>query len=245
MSNQIQGFQLSPQQTRLWLLQKVRRIDPVQCAIMLEGDLNSDKLSEVLQRITDRHEILRTTFHHRPGMRLPIQVIADRSVPVIRMLDLQQQKSSDEAAYTESFLKQEREHCFNYEQGPLLRALLLSFSTRRSLLLLTLPAIGADARTLGNMFSEICDDFANGPEPDRVDDEPTQYVQFSEWQNQLVESEESEAGKDYWGQLSKHALAPLSLGSNKSSRHGQDFSGRQLLFHDRWDHACSNPSDYN
>ena len=228
MSNQIQGFQLSPQQTRLWLLQQVRQVDPVQCAIMFKGDLNTDKLNEVLQQITDRHEILRTTFHHRPGIRLPIQVIADRSIPELRTVDLQQQKSLDEAAYTDSFLQQERGYGFNYEQGPLVSALLLSFSTRRKMLLLTLPAVCADARTIGNIFSEICDAFAQSPGTGKVHDDPTQYVQFSEWQNQLGESEGSEAGQDYWQRLSKHALAPLSLSVDKNSRHGRDFSGTRF-----------------
>ncbi len=224
MSNQIQGFQLSPQQTRLWLLQQVRQVDPVQCAIMLEGDFNTDKLNEVLQRITDRHEILRTTFHHRPGIRLPIQVIADRSIAAIRTVDLEHQESLDEATYTDSLLQQEREHRFNYEQGPLLRALLLSFSTRRKMLLLTLPAVCADARTLGNIFSELCDGFAQSAAPDEDNDEPTQYVQFSEWQNQLSESEESKAGKDYWRRLSEDAPGPSLLGLDKNSTQGSEFN---------------------
>src|SRR3712207_8491337 len=39
-----------------------------QCAILIEGSLNEAALREALRRVIDRHEILRTAFHSRPGL---------------------------------------------------------------------------------------------------------------------------------------------------------------------------------
>ena len=48
----------------------------VQCAVLIEGDLNPKLLSTAIDRVINRHEILRTSFHRSPGMDLPLQVIA-------------------------------------------------------------------------------------------------------------------------------------------------------------------------
>ena len=60
---EIEGFQLSPQQSRVWELQ--RNGDGAylaHCAILAEGLLSTDSLKGALERVVKRHEILRTTF---------------------------------------------------------------------------------------------------------------------------------------------------------------------------------------
>src|SRR6478672_4113283 len=96
------------------------------------------------------------------------------------------------------------------------------------LLSITMPALCADRRTLNNLFVEILN---HGQE------EPFQYVQFSEWQNSLAEEEDAEKGREFWsrqdlsttsvalpGQVSRKATSgeqrstPISLPGNFATR---------------------------
>jgi amino acid adenylation domain-containing protein len=78
------------------------------------------------------------------------------------------------------------------------RAKLVALSEQRHVLVLTLPALCADAWTLKNLVGELSRAYAApGGEAETADD-PLQYVQFSEWQNELLEDEEEQSGRDYW-----------------------------------------------
>jgi hypothetical protein len=68
MQQAIEGFQLSPQQKRLWQLQQIDTHQPyyAQCTVMVSGDLNLDAFQRAVHHIVDRHEILRTTFQTLP-----------------------------------------------------------------------------------------------------------------------------------------------------------------------------------
>ncbi len=221
MSTQILGFKLSPQQARLWLLQQHGAADPMQCAIMIEGNLEVGRLRQVLQEIVDRHEMLRTTFQQRPGLRLPIQVIAERGAFAWREL------GPSQANGVESLFEEEKNFRFNYAEGPLVRAALLPISAVRNVLVLTLPAICADASTLKNLFQEICDGLSGRSDQSEI--EITQYVQFSEWQNQLLESEESRTGTEYWRQrLSNHPHEQWSLVIDRRSQGEHKFEAGVL-----------------
>src|SRR4051812_12957724 len=88
MRNEIAaGFRLSPQQEHLWAVQRDDPTCCLQCALLLEGRLRPRALRDALQAVVDRHEILRTTFRRRAGMRAPLQVINDRLAPAWRAAD--------------------------------------------------------------------------------------------------------------------------------------------------------------
>ena len=69
------GFPLSPQQKQLWSGQDDGQMATAQVALLLEGTLNVPRLKSALQKIVERHEILRTSFQRSPGMKFPFQVV--------------------------------------------------------------------------------------------------------------------------------------------------------------------------
>jgi len=77
MQVQLEYFRLSRQQERLWLLQRDSSAFRSQCALLIEGDLKEEVLREALRRVIERHEILRTAFHRRPGLELPLQIMVE------------------------------------------------------------------------------------------------------------------------------------------------------------------------
>jgi amino acid adenylation domain-containing protein len=78
-------------------------------------------------------------------------------------------------------------------EPPLLRWSLSRLDAERHELLLSMPALLADAAGLDNLVAEIARCCAGPP-----DGGPVQYIDLSEWQHELLESEETQEGRDYW-----------------------------------------------
>src|ERR1044071_9565834 len=74
----VEGFRLSPQQRRLWMLQQ-DDASPfcAQVVLLLEGELQVDDLRSALREVCARHESLRSTFSRLPGVLMPIQSVVD------------------------------------------------------------------------------------------------------------------------------------------------------------------------
>ena len=219
MQTSIEGFRLSPQQRRLWLLGAGGPAYVAQCAVRIEGDLDAARLRAAFAEAVARHEILRTTFYRPPGIKLPIQIIADSAAPAWR--EVQTGGETDEEL--DALLSDEAREPFDFERGPLLRLALLKLDARRHLLAVTLPSLCADARTLANLFKEVTRAYAASAHDD--DGEPVQYVQFAEWQNELLEGEEgAAAGREHWAAPRWEGLAPPPLPSEAAAPTRADFA---------------------
>ncbi|MCA1614516.1 MAG: AMP-binding protein, partial [Acidobacteria bacterium] len=144
----VEGFRLSPQQKRLWLLSKGEQHAPrsVQCAVVVRGGLDAQKLQAAAARVVSRHEILRTAFHSLPGMDLPLQVIAEGSAALtMAESSLSGMGVAEQREGVEQLLAGERERAWDYETGPLLRLRLVRLAESEQVLGVTLPAVCADA----------------------------------------------------------------------------------------------------
>ncbi|MFG6101397.1 amino acid adenylation domain-containing protein [Leptothoe sp. EHU-05/26/07-4] len=196
LSQTIEGFRLSPQQKQLWLLQQSGGAYCAQCILRIEGNLQVEILKSALQKVIDRHEILRTYFHRQPGIKIPIQVINNSGVFLYREFSQHDQQDSS----VEELCQNERQSIFDFEQGPFLHISLLRESSSQWLLIITLPSLCADSCSLRNLVKELGDLYAACLQGKELEDEPVQYIQFSEWCNELLEDDDAEAGKSYWQQ---------------------------------------------
>jgi amino acid adenylation domain-containing protein len=217
----IVGFRLSPQQARLWQLQEVEpdaayRAD---CAIQIEGDLDDSALREALADVFRRHEILRTTFRRFPGMRFPLQVIAEPGMPVIRECDLSAAGPEHQQAQIETLRYESGQGPLDLEQGPLVHLTLARLSTERHLLLLGMPSLCADAGTLPTLARDISRCYAARTAGETLLDEPLQYADCAEWLNELQEANDqmAVAGKEYWRRQDFQALAASRLPRERST----------------------------
>lgn len=210
----IEGFQLSPQQKHLWPLQQS---DPsiyrAECALLLEGYLDAERLQTALRLVVDRHEILRTAYRYLPGMDIPLQVVVGNSAPEWRTVDLRNYEPQQQQAEIEELLRQEKQRGFDFEQGTLVHAVLIVMATDKHMLQLSLPAVCGDAWTLKNIVAEMTRFYGAGTHDGEASDEPLQYVRFSAWQNELLESgdEQVAEGRAYWRKHDGSALPPVTL----------------------------------
>lgn len=224
MPNEITGYRLSPQQARLWTLVQEGTAHPACCAVTIDGPLDAEAAREALDRIVQRHEILRTTFHRSPGVKTPIQVINDICAPSWTRIDLRNLNSQAQEGAVHELYVEQRRRSFDLERGPLVHSMLVEISPERNFLIVSLSPLCADGGTLNNLVEEIAKTYGvclNGGSAGA--DEPLQYIQFAEWQNDLINDEEDQEGRDYWRKRGAPAPADVGLPFELKRRRGNEF----------------------
>jgi len=204
----MEAFQLSPQQRRVWLLQEGRP-GLVRAMLRLSGELDVSRLRAAVERVVERHEILRTRCLRRPGFRVPFQVIAPEADFRWDAFDSEAAADSPEAEL-EALVRSRRPPAIDLERGPVLAAELVRLAAGGHALLLALPSICADAATLHLLPAEIAEAYA-GMEP--AGPGPLQYVDYSEWQHELlaVSDDVARTARDFWHGRGLAATSSLSL----------------------------------
>ncbi|HKN82867.1 MAG TPA: condensation domain-containing protein, partial [Pyrinomonadaceae bacterium] len=218
MKNQvIEGFQLSPQQKHLWSLcgRDGATIYRSQCVVRVEGPLNKRILRQAIDNVVRRHEILRTSFRSLPGMDVPLQVINPTPAVTIIELDLQQIDASRQGAELDALLENASNRIADCEQRKLFHVDLICLAPELHILQMTVPALCADAVGLDRLVRSIAEAYAACVSDDENTEEPVQYADLSEWQNELLEAEDTRAGREFWRRQDFSALHGLTLPTEK------------------------------
>ena len=192
---EIEGLRLSPQQKRLWLWQQQGHFSLGRAVVTLDGAFDEDAVLAALRRVIARHDSLRTTFYRQPGMKVPFQVVHEAGDVDWQVLDLRHLTRDGER---EEALEQvaHRSDAPDWERGPLVRAVFCRWTETHARVLLDIPGLCADAKSLSNMVAELSR--ALDGDPGDLGDDPVQYGQFSEWQHELIEAEEAAQGRAWW-----------------------------------------------
>lgn len=221
MQEQILGFPLSPQQKRLWLLQQENQSYQAGCAILLQGNLQVEVLQAALQKVISRNEILRTSFHRPKGMKIPIQVIENHSKVCLQELSL---GNGDFPGIEEVFASSIA------QSDSFWQTQLIKLATNDYVLVISLPALCADRTTLKNLVAEISRCYAACLQGEELLDEPLQYANLAEWQNELLEAEDTKAGREYWQKQDISAIETFKLPWENSNLVKSDFHPKLLAF---------------
>ncbi|WP_236147178.1 non-ribosomal peptide synthetase [Scytonema millei] len=220
----IEGYRLSPQQKHLWLLQQSdRQTYRTQFALLIEGNLDIKVLEIALQKVVARHEILRTNFCCLPGMTIPLQVIGDRSTVSI------QYEICKDANIQKVFIERLKTS-LDLTQSSLLDISLINLSSRQDILLISLPSLCADRATIDNFVRELSHLYIACLDDKELSDELTQYVDISEWQNELFEAEDTKVGVEYWCKQDLFNALSLKLPIENRLKQKAEFKPQYLSF---------------
>ncbi len=194
----IEGYRLSPQQKRLWILGLSDRT--ALCAVRIEGNLNVESWQRAILQVVSKQESLRTTFKLLPGMTIPVQVISDHPDIVFTKHDLKHISVEEQKSQIKALFVNVAARKLDHEQLPLLNCHLIEQSADKHHLIISLPAACADAQSLERLVRQIAMAYTAFSEPEKAFDiEPMQYADFAEWQNELLETEAGLAAR-YWRQ---------------------------------------------
>ncbi len=203
VTGDLTGFRLSPQQEHLWRALGSGPVGGFVCQGILEvrGPLDRSRLRRALEQVVERHEILRTAFPRLPGMSLPVQAIQERG----KVLWTEPEISGIDEGEVERLLAEARHSPRPLEDGAAIQASLVFLREERHALLLTLPGLVADARSLHILAQEIAALYAD--EKVTAGLEPLQYADVAESLRELLGSEDG-PGAGYWRQQSLPAPDP-------------------------------------
>jgi amino acid adenylation domain-containing protein/non-ribosomal peptide synthase protein (TIGR01720 family) len=226
----IEGFQLSPQQKHLWLLQQGIYNLPFrsQCTILIEGNINKGVLKAALEKVVNRYDILRTNFHYLPGMKIPVQVISDQKLLSIHEHNLINLKPNEQKTKIDLLVDELKNLPFNFEQDIPLHLSLVALSSTKHILIFSLPSIYGDTATLNNLLREIILCYIGCLDGQDISSESLQYADISEWQNELLESEDEQTGKLFWQKINRANIPAFSLPFECKFGKAQEFTPKNF-----------------
>ncbi|HKS74561.1 MAG TPA: condensation domain-containing protein, partial [Terriglobales bacterium] len=204
------GFWLSPQQKHVWA-QQGDAAGNVVAVVGLSGPLDEGVLQQALGTLIARHEVLRTVFQRQAGMKVPFQVIREHLAPSWQAVDASNLAAEQQQMRVNECLRAEQSHRFSLETGPVVRATVIKLNQTYSKLILCLPNLLSDFPSLRNLVHEW--GVLYGGEKSELNAEPLRYVQFAQWQSDLLESDDEAAikAKEHWAALNQATSLAIPL----------------------------------
>jgi amino acid adenylation domain-containing protein len=205
MSGSTESFHTSPQQARIWEAEPDGPTARVQGVLSIEGPLEPAVLESALRASVARHESLRTTFAAQAGLRVPLQVVAERLDPHVETLAVDEADGPERERRVAAARAAELAAPLDVKGGPLVRANILTAGGEAFALVLTISALCADSGSVALVFGEVASALASA----ELVQDPLQYADFAAWQHELGESkdEEAAAARTFWSETAG-AVAP-------------------------------------
>jgi len=192
------GFWLSPQQKYVWTLQQEGQALRAVCLFQLDCAISEQTLASALKQALTRHEILRTIYVHQPGMKFPFQAVVDATDLSLECLDFSDLSASEQPAKLDGIFRGLQVPSVGPEKMPVVTATLVTLGPSRTAVLLAVPAMTADVASLQIIAKELTA-IVQGQRPDSAE-EPLRYVQFAQWQNDLIDGDDENTlkAKQFW-----------------------------------------------
>ncbi|MEA5505981.1 amino acid adenylation domain-containing protein [Halotia wernerae UHCC 0503] len=196
----IEGFQISPQQKRLWLLQQEASHQPyrVQCAVLIEGNIEHSILEKAIHNVWAKYEILRTNFPTLAEMAVPLQVIGEEASIKFNYYDLHNLNTEIQQINIEALFQYNNKLCFDLKEGFTSQIDVIKKSENQYLLLIAISTICADRISLHHLLHDISVTYDTYLQEHELEDIPLQYADIAAWQNELLIGQEAEIAKEYW-----------------------------------------------
>ncbi len=198
-------FPSSWAQRRLWFIQTMLPHSTAYNMVVtapLPEPPRLDALQGALDALVERHEVLRTTFRVRDGE--PMQVVAPPETVRLYAAEATSEPSHAAAAACAE--------PFNLADGPLVRVVVSQTAERRSVLVLVIHHIIADAQTIRILMGELDALYrarANG-EVAPLPEAALQYADYAVWQRRALTGRRLERLTEYWTHR-LHGLPVLEL----------------------------------
>ncbi|HEX6910941.1 MAG TPA: amino acid adenylation domain-containing protein, partial [Longimicrobium sp.] len=219
---------LSFAQQRLWFLEQMGGLGAtyhVPLGLRLRGALDREALVRALDRLVERHEVLRTTFALVDGE--PEQRIAPETT---RFTLLEHDLAGEGSKALRRVAAEEATAPFDLERGPLFRGRLVRTAGDDHVLLLTLHHVVADGWSIGVLVDELGALYAafqsGGSDP--LPALPVQYADYAAWQRRWVRDEVLEAQAGYWTRTLAGAPALLELPTDHPRPQRRDPAGAHV-----------------
>ncbi|UCH96779.1 MAG: amino acid adenylation domain-containing protein, partial [Candidatus Aminicenantes bacterium] len=223
-------YPLSPAQKRMYILQKSEKdkmIYNIPQVMVLEGELEKERLEEAFRRLIERHESFRISFEMVQGD--PVQRVHHEVKFNIESFDLATEGTRGLAplfrepatALIRSFIRP-----FDLSQPPLLRLGLVKTEHQQHLLIMDMHHIIFDGTSMKIFINELMA-LAEGRELPPLQ---VQYKDFSLWQNSQHWREKIKKQEQYWLKRFKGEIPLLKLPHDYPRPTTRSYEGNTLEF---------------
>ncbi|CAL2108048.1 conserved hypothetical protein [Tenacibaculum sp. 190524A02b] len=220
-------YELSSAQLRLWILSQNEETSVAYNefnAMKITGEIDVELLNKAVKRLTNRHEILRTSFITVKGD--PKQLIHPiNKVQVQVKLDDFSQK---EAIEIEKTLLKESKYRFNLAEDVLIRVNLLKTDNNEYIIMINMHHIISDGWSQVVLFNELIMTYyelANDLDI-AFQELPIQYKDYAHWHNDILLTDKVNQFKDYWNTKFAERSPKVDLTAFQKRRPQQSFHGK-------------------
>lgn len=199
-SKELKYYPLSSAQKRMFIsnmLEGAGKSYNIWGAFIIEGCVDVKKINEVINKIIERHEALRTSFELIDNN--PVQIIHENINVDIKVSDILEEniESEIEKHITE----------FDLSKAPLIKVDLLKITESKYVFVYNMHHIISD----GYSMKIFVDEFSKLYNDEELEVIEIQYKDFAVWQEKLLKSEEIELKANYWKEKFKGNLPILDL----------------------------------
>jgi amino acid adenylation domain-containing protein/FkbH-like protein len=187
MSN-LEGYSLSPQQLETWHNLRRGYTRNVQAVVSVGGKVDQQQLAAAVGKALEGSSVYRLSFREVAGLKDPVQVVENESKINFDFFAISAAEQADEIA------KDKLDISLDPSTGPLLVVTLCVDPQKESTIIFTSSSLCADGWSIALLAQRVVAALAG----EEVAEPALDYLQYSEWQNQLLESEDIEEGKAHW-----------------------------------------------
>ncbi|HTW57394.1 MAG TPA: condensation domain-containing protein [Terriglobales bacterium] len=226
---------LSLAQEQVWRLdQSAGKLAPLHnesITIHRRGPCDPALLERSLSEIVRRHEIWRTTFETMAGQ--PVQIVHPAAPFPLALSDLRALPKIAREARALELATHDAALPFDLQQGPLVRARLVTLDDAEHRLYVTAHQSIVDGITVFDIFptelTTLYESFAAGT-PSRLPEMEMQYADFASWQRRSLGGEKTESQLAYWQRQLGGELPVLQWPNNGLRPRQQTYRGAMHSF---------------
>ena len=209
----------SPAQKRQYALQTIQPDSiayNLAAAYIVDGNIDIDKIKYSVQKLADRHDAFRTSFHIIDGE--VVQQIADYFEAPITF---ERVENAEIEECLHDFIKP-----FDLSKAPLVRMKVISISDTRHYLLIDMHHIISDQSSLEVLMRDFYRIYAG----ESLEPMKFHYRDFAKWQNDMLQSGKIKKQLEYWvGQINEEAIQ-TSIQHDYLVPPDRSYSGKRISF---------------
>jgi amino acid adenylation domain-containing protein len=224
---------LTSAQERVWFLEQLHPDQPMHNeteAVLLEGELDLDALADALNRVSKRHEVMRSGIQLHQGT--PMQVVHDSvtiKLDVIDLAYLPQEQREAEARQMSTYKARCR---FDMAVPPLFRAIVYRMGGNRHVLQIIMHHIFCDRGSWQILFNELSVFYTaikSGQDAD-LPSPSLHYGDYAFWRTRRNESRSYFSSLDYWCERLEGVRLPLPLPADHTRTPLLSHAGSKAFF---------------
>ncbi len=224
-------FPLSYEQNGQWFMQQFAAdcVYHVSQSYLIRGQLDITPLEAILNRLVQRHEIMRTIFTSVDGM--PSQVVREHMPVKLLIKDLREIPPNEQMKQVDEMNRELCQIPFNISVGPLWRFMVIRLSGEAVVLSYTLHHIISDGWSLGVLIQEILGMYNEGTDKIKaLPPLPVQYADYTQWQMNQIGQTRMQKQLDFWKERLEGADKCINLPYCVSRNQVMSHNGQNYYF---------------